>query len=81
MFVLFETTTGIVVIILHINLRFHEVRNYAKDLCHVKTDRNLADPLTKPVNSANYLNLFFPHNQAEEAHVKTIYGASFGGHH
>ena len=33
----------------HINLRYHAVRDHCKDLCYCPTDKNLADPLTKPL--------------------------------
>eukprot|EP00392_Amoebophrya_sp_AT5.2_P018481 g19033.t1 len=43
-----------------INLRFHMVRDHAKDLCWVPTDLNRADPLTKKVPTHLYLKMFHP---------------------
>ena len=44
----------------HISLRFHEVREYCRDLCYCPTDLNLADPLTKPLPASKYLGMFKP---------------------
>jgi len=48
----------------HINLRFHVVRDYTKNLCWVPTDRNLADPFTKPLVGGKYLSLF--HHETDD---------------
>ena len=42
----------------HIDLRFHMVRDHAKDLCHCSTIVNRADPFTKPLTSEKYISLF-----------------------
>ena len=42
----------------HIDLRYHEIRDHAKDLAYVPTSRNLADPLTKGLVSEKYISLF-----------------------
>ena len=36
----------------HIDIRYHEVRQHKDIICHVPTELNLADPLTKPVSVA-----------------------------
>ena len=47
----------------HMNLRFHTVRDYAKDLCYCPTDLNRADPLTKPLANRKYLSMFKPQEE------------------
>ena len=42
----------------HFMLRFHLVREYAKDLAYVPTGINRANPLTKGVPRAEYLSIF-----------------------
>jgi len=39
-------------------LRYHEVRDYARNLCWVPTDLNRADPLTKPLVGRQYISMF-----------------------
>ena len=45
----------------HIDLRYHVLKDHSADLCYVPTDKNLADPLTKALQSSKYLTLFAPH--------------------
>ena len=40
------------------NLRFHVVRDYFRDLCYCPTALNRADPLTKPLCGEKYINMF-----------------------
>ena len=42
----------------HINLRYHVVREYSKDLAYCPTDINRADPLTKALPSMKYMEFF-----------------------
>ena len=60
----------------HIDLRYHMVKDHVKDLCYCHTDRNLADPLTKPLVSAKYLSLFQvdPNSQISDT-VRSFYVA------
>jgi len=52
----------------HINLRYHVVRDYFRRMCYVPTDANRADPLTKPLPGAKYLQLFLMDStQSEES--------------
>ena len=44
----------------HMNLRFHKVRDHVEDLCFCPTNKNLADPLTKPLQGSKYLGIFGP---------------------
>ena len=55
-------------------LRFHHVRDFAKDLAYVNTDDNRADPLTKPVPSPKYLQMFFPPTTKKQvrAHMNMV---------
>jgi hypothetical protein len=42
----------------HMNLRYHIVRDFARDLCYCPTDVNRADPLTKPLVGGKYVSMF-----------------------
>ena len=42
----------------HMSLRYHIVRDFAKDLCYVPTGVNRADPLTKPSVGDKYISMF-----------------------
>ena len=44
----------------HMDLRFHMVREHAKDLAFCPTDLNRADPLTKGLVGNKYISLFKP---------------------
>ena len=42
----------------HIQIRFHTVKDYDRDLCYCPTTENLANPLTKPLSQDKYISLF-----------------------
>ena len=44
----------------HLNLRYHEVKDYVDDLCYCPTDLNKADPLTKSLPIRKCLGILRP---------------------
>jgi hypothetical protein len=43
----------------HMQLRFHTVKDHFKSLCYCPSLLNRADPLTKPLTSDRYIDVFF----------------------
>jgi len=57
----------------HIQLRYHVVRDFVKDLCYCPTGQNRADCLTKPVvGGKKYIHMFKNDLDAEFAHFCSI---------
>ncbi len=62
----------------HIDLRYHVVRDYCKDLAYCPTGVNRADPLTKPMRSDKYLSLFM--TPVSEDPSDTFYARAYFAH-